>query len=207
VLQQQDLQQMTEELDVYQEALRRFKELLSAAGKTDLREPAAMTLATADAVGRPSARVMLLKGVDERGFVFFTNQLSRKGRELLANPHASLCFFWQPLMKQVRIEGIIEAVSDEEANQYWTTRPRDSQLGAWASHQSEPLDERKTLESRLAEYQEKFADQPVPRPPHWSGFRVVPGRIEFWKAGWHRLHERECYEKTPAGWTKTLLNP
>ncbi|MDH3871096.1 MAG: pyridoxal 5'-phosphate synthase, partial [Gammaproteobacteria bacterium] len=126
------------------EALQRFRRQLDAARKTDLREPTAMTLATADAEGRPSVRTMLLKGVDERGFVFFTNSLSRKGRELQANPRVSLCFFWQPLMKQVRIDGMIEVIDDAEADKYWRTRPRDSQLGAWASQQSEPLADRET---------------------------------------------------------------
>jgi pyridoxamine 5'-phosphate oxidase len=189
------------------EALQRFRRQLDAARKTDLREPTAMTLATADAEGRPSVRTMLLKGVDERGFVFFTNSLSRKGRELQANPRVSLCFFWQPLMKQVRIDGRIEVVDDAEADKYWRTRPRDSQLGAWASQQSEPLADREILERRVAEYHDKFVDQQVPRPQHWPGYRVVPERIEFWKSGWHRLHERVCYDKTDEGWTRFLLNP
>ena len=133
------------------EALQRFRRQLDAARKTDLREPTAMTLATADAQGRPSVRTMLLKVVDERGFVFFTNSLSRKGRELQVNPRVSLCFFWQPLMKQVRIDGMIEVIDDAEADKYWRTRPRDSQLGAWASQQSEPLADRETLERRVAE--------------------------------------------------------
>ncbi len=189
------------------EALQRFRRQLDAARKTDLREPTAMSLATADAQGRPSVRTMLLKVVDERGFVFFTNSLSRKGRELQANPRVSLCFFWQPLMKQVRIDGMIEVIDDAEADKYWRTRPRDSQLGAWASQQSEPLADRETLERRVAEYHDKFVDQQVPRPPHWPGYRVVPERIEFWKSGWHRLHERVCYDKTDQGWTRFLLNP
>lgn len=192
---------------LYQEALDRFKNLLDSAYKTDLREPSAMTLATADAEGRPSVRTMLLKYVDERGFVFFTNSHSRKGKELLENPGASLCFFWQPLMRQVRVEGDIEPVSEQESDRYWETRPRDSQLGAWVSRQSEVLDSRETLQRRVAETQERFLDQPVPRPPHWFGYRVIPRRMEFWKSGWYRLHERVLYERHPDGWHKTLLYP
>jgi pyridoxamine 5'-phosphate oxidase len=194
-------------LNLYEEALARFRDLLDEAGKTDIPEPAVMLLATADARGRPSVRAMLLKGVDKRGFVFFTNQGSRKGRELKENPHASLCFFWQPLMEQVRIDGQVEPVSEAESDHYWETRPRENQLGAWASAQSEPLDSRETLERKLEEYRESYRDQPIPRPPHWSGIRVIPERIEFWKSGGNRLHHRECYEKTSEGWKKTLLNP
>ena len=189
------------------EALQRFRRQLDAASQTELREPTAMTLATTDAEGRPSARTMLLKKMDARGFIFFTNSRSRKGLELQENPLAAMCFFWQPLMKQVRIEGTIEVIDDPEADDYWHTRPRDSQLGAWASQQSEPLADRETLQHRVTEYHDRFVDQQVPRPPHWLGYRLVPERIEFWKTGWHRLHERVCYDKTNRGWTRTLLYP
>lgn len=198
---------MADTTGLYSEALARFGELLDAALATDLREPTAMTLATADADGRPSVRTMLLKRFDEQGFVFFTNSHSRKGRELDENPRAALCFFWQPMMQQVRIEGAITAIDAEESDGYWETRTRDSQLGAWASQQSDPLEDRKLLEHEVSEYHARFLNQPVPRPPHWFGYRVIPERIEFWKAGWHRLHERELYEKTADGWCKTLLFP
>jgi pyridoxamine 5'-phosphate oxidase len=198
---------MADTTGLYSEALARFGELLDVAAATDLREPMAMTLATADADGRPSARTMLLKGFDEQGFVFFTNSHSRKGRELDENPRVSLCFFWQPMMQQVRIEGAVVPINAEESDAYWETRTRDSQLGAWASQQSDPLEDRKLLEHEVAEYQARFPNQPVPRPPHWFGYRVIPERIEFWKTGWHRLHERVLYEKTTDGWCKTLLYP
>ena len=159
------------------EALQRFRRQLDAARTTDLREPTAMTLATADVAGRPSARTMLLKNVDARGFVFFTNSHSRKGMELEANSRASLCFFWQPLMKQVRVEGTVEVIDDAEADDFWRTRPRDSQLGAWASQQSEPLADHETLQRGVSEYHDRFVDQQVPRPPYWLGYRVVPERI------------------------------
>jgi pyridoxamine 5'-phosphate oxidase len=198
---------MTDSLMLYKEALSRFHDVLDMAGKTDLREPMAMALATADAEGRPSVRTMLLKSADERGFVFFTNSHSRKGRELVENPHVSLCFFWQPLMRQVRVEGTVVPIAAEESDQYWETRPRDSQLGAWASEQSDPLESRPLLERLVSECHERFLDKPVPRRPHWFGYRVVPERIEFWKSGWHRLHERVLYEKTSEGWVKYLLYP
>jgi len=190
-----------------QEALATFHDWLDAARKTDLHEPTAMTLATADARGRPSARTVLLKSFDERGFVFFTNSESRKGGELRENAHAALCFFWQPLMRQVRVEGSVVPISEEESDAYWESRPRDTQLGAWASQQSRPLDVKETLERRMAEVHARFIDDTVPRPPHWTGYRVVPVRIEFWKTGWHRLHERVLYEKRESDWCKSLLYP
>lgn len=198
---------MADTTGLYREALAQFGELLDAALATDLREPTAMMLATADADGRPSVRTMLLKRFDEQGFVFFTNSHSRKGRELDENPRAALCFFWQPMMQQVRIEGTVVPISAEESDSYWESRTRDSQLGAWASQQSDPLEDRKLLEHKVSEYHARFLNQPVSRPPHWFGYRVVPERIEFWKSGWHRLHERVLYEKTTDGWCKTLLFP
>lgn len=194
-------------MDLYTEAIARFVELFEAAKSTDLREPTAMSLATGDPDGRTSCRTVLLKGVDERGFVFYTNYLSRKGHQLIANPYASLLFFWQPLMQQVKVEGDVETVTPDEADAYWASRSRDSQLGAWASEQSQPLASREALEQRLAQHQERFRDAPVPRPQQWSGFRVVPERIEFWTSGAHRLHERVCYEQSGDAWSKVLLNP
>lgn len=192
---------------LYVEALERFEKLLESAAATELREPAAMTLATADADGRPSTRTMLLKHFDKRGFVFYTNSHSRKGRDLTENPHASLCFFWQPLMQQVRIEGPVEPISSDESDRYWEGRSRDSQVSAWASQQSDSLENHELLDHEVSEYQAKFHDQAVPRPPHWFGYRVIPERIEFWKSGWHRLHERVLYEKDQEVWYKTLLYP
>lgn len=198
---------MSDTTGLYAEALERFGELLDSAAATDIREPTTMMLATADADGRPSLRTMLLKHFDKQGFVFYTNSHSRKGRDLVENPYASLCFFWEPLMQQVRIEGPVEPTSADESDRYWDTRDRDSQIGAWASQQSDPLGDRELLEHEVSEYHEKFHERPIPRPPHWFGYRVIPESIEFWKSGWHRLHERVLYKKNLEGWYKTLLYP
>ena len=198
---------MTDSTKLYAEAIKRFGKLLDSAMATDLPEPAAMSLTTANADGRPSVRTMLLKHFDEQGFVFYSNSHSRKGRDLVENPYASLCFFWQPLMQQVRIEGPVKPISETASDLYWDSRSRDSQISAWASQQSDPLDNRELLDHQVAEYHTKFVDQAVPRPPHWFGYRVAPELIEFWKSGWHRLHERVLYEKTADGWYKTLLYP
>lgn len=194
-------------MNLYQEAITRFERLLEQAVAANLAEPSAMTLATASHDGRPAARTVLLKGVDQRGFVFYTNTLSRKGRALAENPRAALCFFWQPLLAQVLVEGEVEPVSIAEADAYWATRPRLSQVGAWASEQSELLESRAVLEERFADYERKFEGQSVPRPPHWSGYRVAPDLIEFWSARPGRLHERERYIKQADGWQKVLINP
>ena len=170
-------------------------------------EPDAMVLATADDDGQPSGRFVLLKAVDERGFVFYTNLNSRKARALVANPRASLCFYWAPLGKQVRIEGLVEPVSEAEADAYFATRPRESQIGAWASDQSRPLASRQALDARVAEASARFHGSAVPRPLFWSGYRVVPHAIEFWTRDAARLHVRERYERTVDGWTSTLLFP
>lgn len=187
-----------------------FRALLAAAQAVDrtlLPEPTAMTLATAGTDGQPSARLVLLKAVDERGFVFYTNLRSRKGRELAANPRAALTFHWQPLDVQVRIEGVAEQVDDAEADEYFATRARGSQLGAWASDQSEPITREGDLDARFAEAERRFAGRDVPRPPHWSGYRVIPQRIEFWRSRQSRLHERRLFERDGERWRETVLYP
>jgi pyridoxamine 5'-phosphate oxidase len=187
-----------------------FQTLLAAAQKIDrtiLAEPTAMTLATVGADGQPSARLILLKMVDARGFVFYTNLRSRKGRDLAINPRAALTFHWQPLEVQVRIEGVAEQVDDAEADAYFATRPRGSQIGAWASDQSDPLGSDAELDARVAEFEKRFAGRDVPRPPHWSGYRVVPERIEFWRNRPSRLHERRLFERVDGAWRERLLFP
>ncbi len=190
--------------------LLRFKELLATARLNPLiAEPTAMTLATVGDDGRPSARIVLLKDVDAAGFVFYTNYHSRKGREVLAHPDVALVFQWFPLETQVRVEGRATPVIAAEADAYFAGRPRGSQLGAWASDQSGTLDSRATLEARLVEVTARYEGLPVPRPPHWSGFRVAPVAIEFWKNRVSRLHERELYSRTTPDqpWKVQLLNP
>jgi pyridoxamine 5'-phosphate oxidase len=162
---------------------------------------------TVSADGAPSVRIVLLKGVDERGFVFYTNLNSRKGRELTATPRAALCFYWPALDVQIRVEGTIEQVSDAEADAYFASRARESQIGAWASLQSEELSSMDALRARVAEMEARFANEPVPRPPQWSGRRVKPSSIEFWHAGEHRLHERRRYERDGNRWTMRRLFP
>ena len=188
--------------------LQRFRDLLARAKQTPgIPEPTGMTLSTVGPDGRPSARIVLLKGLDDEGFVFYTNQRSRKGREVIAHPDVALTFWWPPLEEQVRIEGRAGRVTDAEADAYFASRRRGSQLGAWASHQSEELSSRAELEARLVAITAQYEGKPVPRPPHWSGFRVVPSAIEFWKNRQDRLHEREVYSRAGAGWTMQLLNP
>jgi pyridoxamine 5'-phosphate oxidase len=190
--------------------LARFATLLETARRTpEIAEPTGMSLATVGDDGKPSVRVVLLKGVDDQGLVFYTNLESRKGREALAHPHVAISFWWPPLESQVRFEGPAERVGDEEADAYFATRPRGRQLGAWASQQSRPLASRAELEARLSELTDRFEGMPVPRPPYWSGLRVRPLAIEFWRNRVNRLHERELYvrEKPGAPWSVTLLNP
>lgn len=171
-------------------------------------QPDAMTLATAAPDGRPSARAVLLKGIDERGFAFFTNYESRKGRELAANPRAALALLWVPLERQVRVTGLVERLGAEESDAYFATRPRGSQLGAWASEQSRPLADRATLERRVAELEARYAGTEVPRPPHWGGYLVVPDEIELWQGRPDRLHDRFAYARAAGGgWQHARLQP
>jgi len=184
-----------------------FDQWYAEARSAELNDPDAMALATADSEGRPSVRMVLLKGHGRNGFVFYTNRDGRKGGELAASPNAALAFHWKSLRRQVRIEGPVEGVASDEADAYYSTRVRDSQLGAWASDQSRPLDRRETLEARFAEVARRFEGQPVPRPPHWTGFRIVPNAIEFWSDGAHRLHERRLFTRDGDGWSERLLYP
>lgn len=195
--------------DLYSQALGTFRALLREATEAGDPEPTAMALATADAGGRPSARTVLLKDVDDRGFVFYTNYDSRKGGQLAANPQAALLFFWKTPRHQlqVRIEGAIERVSSQESDRYFASRPRMSQIGAWASLQSRTLDSRETFDKRLADYDREFAGGDVPRPPHWGGYLLRPDLIEFWYGAEFRLHERHLYERGEAGWSKRMLYP
>ncbi|MCO6440478.1 MAG: pyridoxamine 5'-phosphate oxidase [Nitrococcus mobilis] len=194
-------------MELYREAIERFQRLFERAQNTSLTEPAAMTLATADRQGRPTARTVLLKQVSEAGLVFYTNTHSRKGRQLSENPRAALCLFWQPLLEQVLIEGSVQLVAPQEADSYWVTRERASQLGAWASQQSEPLESRAWLENRVKELEARYADQPVPRPPYWTGYRLMPDLIEFWRARPGRLHERYRYWLEGGGWRCGQIQP
>jgi pyridoxamine 5'-phosphate oxidase len=188
--------------------LRQFDLWFDEAVRSGLSEPNGMTLATADAAGRPAARIVLLKGYDQRGFVFYTSFDSRKGRELAVNPQAALCFWWPELERQVRIEGTVEKTTAEESDTYFRSRPRESQLGACASEQSAVVASRAVLEQRLAELEARYAGREVPRPPNWGGYRLVPHTIEFWQGGEARLHDRLRYRRRPDGtWLLERLSP
>ena len=191
----------------YGEPFAQFDAWFKEASAREPEDPNAMALATADPQGRPSLRMVLLKGVDDRGFVFYTNLGSRKGQQLQANPHAALTFHWKSLHRQVRAEGAVEPVTGEEADAYFASRHRSSQIGAWASRQSQPMTARLELERRVAEFTAKFGFGKVPRPDWWSGFRVLPSRIEFWQAGAFRLHERTLYIRDGEGWQTQRLFP
>ena len=193
-----------------QNPLSRFNRLYAQAQSVDraiLPDPNAMSLATIGMNGAPSVRIVLMKGVDERGFVFYTNLEGRKGRDLRTHPIAAICFHWPSLEVQVRAEGSVTQVDDEEADEYFATRPRDSQIGAWASIQSQPIEHASDLALRIAEVEERFDGKEVTRPPYWSGFRLRPDKIEFWKARPGRLHERHLYSRSGENWVMETLYP
>jgi len=190
-----------------EEPFRLFASWLDDATKTEPNDPNGVALATVDADGMPDVRMVLLKGFDEAGFVFYTNFESAKGQEILATMRAAMCFHWKSLRRQVRIRGTVEIVSDTEADAYYATRHRSSRIGAWASKQSRPLESRFALEKAVAEYTLKFAAGNIPRPDHWSGFRIVPRTIEFWQDRPFRLHDRVVFTHREGGWEKTRLYP
>jgi pyridoxamine 5'-phosphate oxidase len=184
-----------------------FSAWMKEAEAAEPNDPNAVCLATASKEGRPSARMVLLKGADARGFVFYTNLESRKGEELAANPFAALCFHWKSLQRSVRVEGAVERVTNAEADAYYATRARGSRIGAWASRQSRPLEGRFALEKAVAEYTVKFGLAEIPRPPFWSGFRLLPERIELWRNMTFRLHERRVFHRAGEGWETEMLYP
>ncbi|MDH3638449.1 MAG: pyridoxamine 5'-phosphate oxidase [Gammaproteobacteria bacterium] len=195
------------EITETQDPIELFGEWYDLACRSQLLFPDAVTLATSTAEGKPSARMVLLKSFDERGFVFFTNYGSRKASELKENPHAALVFYWGPLQRQVRVEGQVELLEHDDSEAYFRTRPRGSQIGAWTSRQSAVLRERQDLERQFAHYQREFAGRDVELPEFWGGFRVAPERIEFWQGKANRLHDRIHFTRTPDGWTVVRLYP
>jgi len=184
-----------------------FRQWLADASQSEPNDPNAFALSTVDSDGMPNVRMVLLKGYDTSGFVFYTNFESTKGREILGSMKAAMCFHWKSLRRQVRIRGTVETVSNEEADEYYASRPRGSRIGAWASKQSRPLENRFALEKAVAEYTAKYAIGDIPRPPYWSGFRIVPVSIEFWHDRPFRLHDRVIFTHAEGGWNKTRLYP
>ena len=195
------------EVDAAPDPFAQFSQWLADALVSGIPEPNAMVLATVDETGAPSARTVLLKGVDERGFVFFTNRNSRKGRELAARPVAALTFPWISVARQVTVQGTVDPLPDAQSDAYFATRPRGSQVAAWASQQSEVLAGRELLEAAMAEAEQRFGDDPVPRPPHWGGYRVTPTEVEFWQGRPDRLHDRLRYRRSGEAWTVERLWP
>lgn len=194
-------------MNIPSEVISRFETAMQAAQVAHEPEPTAMSLATSDANGRISVRTMLLKDFDASGFVFYTNTQSKKGRQLAQHPQAALSILWKAIFRQVLVEGKVESVTDEEADTYFASRPRGSQVGAWASAQSEALDSRETLEQRVSEFETKFQGEAVPRPPYWSGYRLVPDMIEFWYGKESRLHDRYRFTLIDGEWQKQRLYP
>jgi pyridoxamine 5'-phosphate oxidase len=196
------------EEDVAPDPIHQFAAWFREAEEAAVPEPYAMTLATADGLGRPSARVVLMRGCDDRGFAFFTNYESRKGRELDANPFAALVFFWHELERQVRVEGRVERTSEAESDAYFRGRPAGARIGAWASRQSETVPSREALEDQMRQFQRRFPGEDIPRPPHWGGYRVVPDVVEFWQGRPNRLHDRLRYRRGEGGgWLIERLSP
>lgn len=195
-----------DESQVDRDPVKQFEAWMAEAIGAQAMEPTAMTLSTVDARGRPAGRIVLLKGIDARGFVFFTNYASRKGRDLATHPSAALTFFWKELERQVRIEGTVERVSEEESRAYYDTRPLGSRIGAWASPQSEEIENRAWLEARWDDYTKTHGGKP-PLPPHWGGYRVIPDYLEFWQGRRSRLHDRIAFTKSGAGWKIARLAP